>query len=228
MTSERRTIYLWIAPFVIASFVVLPGAEGQRPAALSQFGASASSSGSAAATSEISRGTGYRGGSTWDAGKSSFGYSAQLGGVWRDGTTLGAAPRAGRGTTQARASAKDALPRGYVPPSDSLSATATGIRGKAAAGTTHLPRFSSGQHPGITLSGRGSVSKFSSMSHAMGRSRGRAASLGRRADSRSTRPSSGLVSRIGKPEFTREKEANYSLRSGLDMGVRKREEGPLP
>jgi hypothetical protein len=223
MTYELKVIHRWFVLFAVASIATLPGAAGQQAAASSHIGASASGSGSSVGMSANSRRAGSGGTSTWSAGKGNFGYSAQPGGVWRDGTALGATTSAGRGTTQSRASAPDVL----SPTSgNSFGAKPTGMRGNPGAGAARVFPSPSIFRPGLTASGRGIASKQPGKSYVANRSRTRVGSLGGGAGRRPTRSSSRLTSSVAKPALTRGAAAGYSLHSGLDTNLSKRDVGP--
>jgi 23S rRNA pseudouridine2605 synthase len=225
MNIEKKAACVSIVVCIVACLIGLVGAQGQQPAASAHVGASAPRSGSATGASAAARGAGSGGSSTWGAGKGSFGYSAQPGGVWRDGTSLGAGPGAGRGTTHARAFASDAAPSGGALPPGSAGAKPTGIRGSAAPGAAHLSHSFSGPGSGIAASGRGSASRSFAMRHAAGGPRGRVASLGRGAGRGATRPSPGLASSVGK--YPREKGTvvSSSLHRELATGLSKQGAG---
>jgi hypothetical protein len=219
MSIEKKAACVSRVLCIVACLIGLGGAQGQQPANSAHFGASAPRSGSAAGASAAARGPGSGGSSTWGAGKGSFGSSAQPGGVWRDGTTLGAAPGASRGTTRARAFASDAVPPGGALPPGSFSAKPTGIRGTVAPGAAHLSHSSSGQGFGIMTSGRGSASGSSGMRHAAVGSWGRVASPGRGAGRGATRPSSGLAFSVGKQKLEKGRVAGSSMHRELATGL---------
>jgi hypothetical protein len=219
MNLKRKAACFSIALCVAECFIGLRGAHGQQPATSTHPGASAAHSASPAGVSSAVRGAGSGGSSTWGAGKGSFGYSAQSGGVWRDGTTLNAAPSAGRDTTQAHTYPADAFPSGEALPPGSVSAKPTGMRGIAAPGAARLPRSSSGHGFGRTAAGRGPVSGSAGIRHVAGGSRGRVASPGRRAGRGTTRQTPGLATGVGKYPLTRGTAANSPLHRELTTGL---------
>jgi hypothetical protein len=196
MTFEKKATCVSIVLGIVVCFISLYGAQGQQPATSFHFGASASRSGSTASARASVRGTGSGGSSTWGAGKGSFGYSAQPGGVWRDGSTLGAAPGAARATTQEHASAANAISPGGNVAAGSFSPAPPNVRGNAVPRTAHLSRPSLGQRSGIMATGRGSVSGSSGMRHAAVGSRGRSVMLARGAGKNKNRPYSGVAPRV--------------------------------
>lgn len=225
MNIEEKAACVSRVLCIAACLIGLGGAQGQQPATSAHFGASAPRSGSATGASAAARGAGSGGSSTWGAGKGSFGSSAQPGGVWRDGTSLGAAPGASLSTTPARAVASDAVPPGGALPPGSFRTKPTGIRGSAAPGAAHLSRSSLGPGSGIMASGRGSASRSFAMRHAVGGSRGRVASLGHGAGRRVTRPSSGLAPSVGKYPLTRGTVGGSPVHRELGTGLSKQGAG---
>jgi hypothetical protein len=225
MNIKKNAACVSLAVCIVACLIGLDGAQGQRSASSAHFGASAPRPGSAAGSSAAARGQGSGGSSTWGAGNSGFGSSAQAGGVWRDGTTLGAAPGASRGTTQARAFASDVVPPGAALPPGSFSAKPTGIRGSAAPGAAHLSHSSLGQGSGIVASSRGPASRSFAIRHAVVGSRGRVASLGHGAGRRVTRPSSGLASSVGRLPLEKGTSASSSVHRELATGLSKQAAG---
>lgn len=219
MNLKRKSACFSIVLCVAGCFIGPRAVQGQQPATSTHPGVSATRSGSSAGASSAVRGAGSGGSSTWGAGKGSFGYSAQSGGVWRDGTTLSAAPSAGRDTTQAHTSPADAFPSGEALPSGSVSAKPTSMRRTAAPGTARLSRASSGQGFGITATGRSSVSGSAGIRHVAGASRGRVASSGRGAGRGTTRPTSGLATSVGKYPLTGGTTANSPLHRELTTGL---------
>jgi hypothetical protein len=204
----------------VAGYSIGPrGVQGQQPATSTHPGAGAARPGSSAGASSAVRGAGSGGSSAWGAGKGSFGYSAQSGGVWRDGTTLSAAPSAGRDATQAHTSPAGAFPSGEALPLGPVSAKPTGMRGTAAPGTARLSRASSGQGFGIVATGRSSVPGSAGIRHVAGASRGRVASPGRGAGKGVTRKTSGLATSVGKYPLTRGTAANSPLHRELTTGL---------
>jgi hypothetical protein len=219
MNGEKRAVHVSILLCVAACFTGLIGAQGQQSATAAHVGPSAPRPGSTAGARAPVRDTGSGGASTWGAGKGSFAYSVQRGGVWSDGTTLGAAPGAGRGTAPSRASVTEALSPGSALPSGSSSGKQTGIRENAALGAAHLSRSSPGQGSGIMASGRGSVSGSSGMRHAPIGSRSRVGAPHRGAGRGTVRPSSGLASSVGKHPLAKGTVASSSLYRELGTGL---------
>lgn len=211
MNCETRATSVSILLSIIVCFISLTTVKAQQAVSL-HFGASASRPDSAAGASAPVRGSGSGGGSSWGAGKGGFGYSAKPGGVWRDGSTLSAAPGVAPSTTQVRTPAVGALSAGGDLAAGSLSPKGTSVQGNPASSTAHFPRSSSG---------RGSVSKSSGMGHAAGGSRGRVGSSGLGTGRGETRQSSGLTTSITQHRLTEGSSARSSLHSGLDTGLSK-------
>jgi len=219
MIFKKKATRVSIVLCVVGYFIGLRGVQGQQPAISTHLGASAARLGSTAGASSAVRGVGSGGSSTWGAGKGSFGYSPQPGGVWRDGTVLSAAPSAGRGTTEARTSPADAFPSGEALPSGTVSAKPAGMRGNVIPGTAHLSRSSSGQGFGITATGRRPVSGSVGIRRAAVGSRARIASPGRGVGRGITRQASGLATSVGRYPLTRGTAANSSLHRELTTGL---------
>jgi hypothetical protein len=227
MTSERKPAYLSAILCVVACLAVPPGAQGQQAASSAHFGASASGGGAGRGASVAVRDAGTGGGSTWGAGKGSFGHSAQPGGVWRDRTTLPATSGAGQGAAQAGSPATRSLSSAGALPSDSFHAKQTGITGNGALRTTRISPAVSGQHSGISASSRGAVSGPSGLRHAAG-SRGRVGSLGRGASRRAKRSSSGFDSSLAQRAIGNRPPPGFSPREGLNTGLSNQGARPLP
>jgi hypothetical protein len=190
---------------MIAYLMSLNAIQAQETVS-SHFGAGATRSASAVGGTIPVQSAGAGGGSNWGAGKGSFAQSAQRGGVWRDGSTLGAATGTTHNAAPVHTSAGGELTAG------SSGAQASGARGSVASGTANLSHSSSA---------RGSVSKSSSMSHGVGGSLSRAGSLGRGIGRGGTRRPSSFGSSLAQHGRTKESIASPSLRSGLNTGLGK-------
>jgi hypothetical protein len=213
MTSAMKGIHVSIFLGFIACFI---DAHGQQSVASSHFSASTSSSASTTNADVAPRRAGTRGTSTWGAGKGSFGYSAQPGGVWSDGTTLGAAPGTTHVTTQASTSSANALAPSLTRAQGSFSAKPSGAHGSAAFGATHLSHSYSTQLNGSVAAGSGSAARPSGMRHAVVGSRGRVVLLNRAASKGKTQSSSSPSSSMAKRAIGKEPAATSHLHSGLD------------
>jgi hypothetical protein len=201
---------------IIACFISLHPVQAQQIATSAHFGASALRAASTAPSSVVGRAAASDGSSRWTAGQGSFGSSAQAGGVWRDESTLSAAPGVAPGTKPART-----FPANAFSPSDDLaagsfSAKPASGRGNAESGAAHLSRSFSGQRSGASAFGHGAASKSSDMRHTAAGSRGRVGSPGRGAGRGENRPSSGMASRVTQRTPTRGLAGNSSLPGALD------------
>jgi hypothetical protein len=212
MNCDNKAISVSILLSILFCSICLPGVRAQQTANSARFGASASRSGSGASTSTAVRGGGSSGVSSWGAGKGSFGNSAQPGGVWRDGSTLGTPSGGARDTTQARTAAVSSPLAGGGPAAGSVSPKPTGARGSPTSGTAHLSSSSS--------IGR-SMRKTSSMSRAASSSQGRGRSQGHRAGSEKRRRSSGLATTVPHYGLTNGSAVGSPLHTGVDTRMGK-------
>jgi hypothetical protein len=211
MNCETKIAFVSTFVYFVACSMS-PNAMQAQEAASSHFGASAPRSASASGGIIPVRGTGVGGGSSWGVGKGSFGSSAQPGGVWRDGSTLGASAGAAHSTAQPHAPAAEPFSAGGDLAVPSSGAKTPSFRGNAASGTAHLFRSSSV---------RGSTLKSSRMGHAVGGSRGRPSSLGRGAGNAGTRQSSGLTTGLTQHGLPQRSAARTFQPSGLDTRLSK-------
>ena len=207
MTFRTNAASLSILLCSIAYFMS-PHEMRAQQAASSHFGASAPPPASAAPA----RSTGTGGGSSWGAGKGSFSNPVQSGGVWHDGSTLGAGTGIAHNTAQAHAADTGPLSTGGNIAVPSSSMKAPSFRGTATSGTAHLSRSSAI---------RGSVSQSSTMSHAGGGSRSRAGSSGRGIGRGGTGRPSSLGSSLAQHGQIKQSVTDTSLHSGLDTGLSK-------
>jgi hypothetical protein len=212
MSGNKRWSLASILLVFVAFSAYFTAALSQSPAGSSRFGAGTSTSSSTAGSRVSTRSAGSGGSSSWGAGKGSFGYSAQSGGIWRDGSTLSPSLVAAHGKAEARSSPQAPLSSGGIATTRSSGQKATGVRGNAASGTARSSR------PG--LSG-GTVRKTSSFGHSARRSRGRAGSTGTKAKNVKSRETSGLATSLGRPGLLKAPGARSSLHKGLEPQTRR-------
>jgi hypothetical protein len=211
MNSRKRSTQVAILLSVIVCFMSVYEVGAQQDVS-THFGSNAQRVGSTAGASFSVHGATSGGGSSWGAGKGSFGSSAQPRGVWRDGSTLNAVPRTAPSTTQGRNSAFGAPSAGGESASGYLSPKGTSTRGNAATSAAHLSRNSSG---------RSTVSASSGGGHIFGGARSRLGSSGGGAGTREKHQSSGLATSIPKRRAAEGSAPGSSFHSGLNTGLSK-------
>jgi hypothetical protein len=219
-----------------AACTFLPSAQSQQ-ANPANFGARASDwSSKAGSTSPEAKPAGSAGVSSWTAGKGSFESSAQLGGVWRDGSTLGTSRNIALDTARAQTLELAAPPTGRYLTSRSISARQASAGGSSAWGTGHFAHAPVGLNSRIAAQGRGSTSGVSTRKFVPSISRGRISSFsrsnrpGEARESTRTRDKNGIATRLipetPRGALTRESEPSSLLLLTPETRVRNTHLGP--
>jgi hypothetical protein len=215
MNSERRANLVLVLQGIVACIICAPLMQSQQPASSSQFGQRPPSAGSTVGATAPIGGAGFGGGSSWGAGKGSFGVGVQHGGIWHDnGPSFGAAAGSG-GSTQARPSATSALPSAAGLPSGFAPSTPSSFHGSTASGAVH-PLHSTSFHTfGAPVIHHGVTSGSRGRSRATAGSEWRVSSHGRASTREGARQTPGVTTSMPKQSVT----GNSHLDLGLDTGL---------
>jgi hypothetical protein len=215
MTFPMKVVYIPFLLSVAACFIGANRAQSQRSVASSSFGASASTSASTAGKEVAARRADSGGYPSWDAGKGSFGYSAQHGGVWCDGTTLDTATGTAHITPIPPIAPADALSlSSSIAPASSYAKLFAPHR-NAGFGASHLSHSSSNQPSRGGTAGPASAARSLGLKYAVVGTHGRIAVPGKSFGNGKTRPSSSFASNMTHTSG-KEPEARLHQHNGLD------------
>jgi hypothetical protein len=192
--SFTKKVVILVANSLFACFIFQPVVvQGQQAASSANFGARTAQP-SATTGTHAARGAESSRGSSWGAGKGSFVYSVQPGGVWQNGTTPSAATGIPRAATQSSYSAMDTSSSSGALAAASFIPKSSSTHGSAPPRTVHFSHLSAAHGSGTNTSGRGSVTRPSSSRLNTAGPQSSAGFLGRGAGGSDTRSSSGLNS----------------------------------
>ena len=226
MSCLKKMSAVSISLFAIACSISLHAAQSEQAASSVRAGTSASRS--TAGTTTASHSTAFGGGSSWTAGKGSFGSTNQTGGVWRAESAPSAVPGAARGTTPTASSAVRAFPSSNTVALGAYSPKPTNAKSGVSHGTAHFSRPSSGSHYGIAAGGRGSLSTSSSKRRVATGSQSRIGFSSSGTGGGKTGTASGLASTTMHLPSARKPIVSSPLGSLPKAGVRRSTLGTLP
>jgi hypothetical protein len=215
MNFEKRAMSALVLQALVACVICVPLEQGQQAASSTQFGQRPPSSGSPVGTTAPIGGAGAGGGSSWGAGKGSFGTGVQPGGIWHDnGPSFGAAAGSAK-SMQAQPSAASALPSGGGLPSGFSPSTPGSFHRSAGSGAGRSLRSTGIHSSGASVVHHGVTSGSRGRSHTTAGSEWRVASHGRASTREGARQTPGVTTSMPKQSV----KSNSHLDLGLETGL---------